>query len=117
MERMGNATVGIDEMVDEQRRKRKETNRKKLLPIVKSVIFCGRQNIPFRGHRDNSDDRQSGINTGNFQALLDFRIDSGDVELRKHFETSAKNAMYRSPTTQNQLINCCGKVIERKIVG
>lgn len=30
-----------------------EANRKKMFPIVESIIFLGRQNIPLRGHRDN----------------------------------------------------------------
>lgn len=29
-----------------------QENRKKLLPIVKTIIMVGRQNIPLRGHRD-----------------------------------------------------------------
>ena len=29
-------------------------NRAKLPPIVKTVLLCGRQNIPLSGHRDDS---------------------------------------------------------------
>ncbi|KAJ8884602.1 hypothetical protein PR048_016459 [Dryococelus australis] len=32
-----------------------EENRKKLTPIMKTVIFCGAQNIPLRGYRDDGD--------------------------------------------------------------
>lgn len=27
-----------------------EYNRKRLLPIVKTILFCARNNIPLRGH-------------------------------------------------------------------
>ncbi|XP_060844851.1 uncharacterized protein LOC132924504 [Rhopalosiphum padi] len=27
-------------------------NRKRLIPIIQSILFLGRQNIPFRGHRE-----------------------------------------------------------------
>ena len=51
-------------------------NRTKLVPIVKTVPLCGRHNIPLRGHRDDSSHYGS-VNCGTFQALLDFRVDSG----------------------------------------
>ena len=65
-----------------------ENNLAKLKPIIKTIVFCGRQNIPLRGHRDDSTyyDRE---NPGNFQALLDF---SGDKVLQEHFETANRNA-------------------------
>ena len=65
-----------------------ELNRKKLVSIVKCIVFCGRQNIQLRGHRD--DDKWLGIpeiNPGNFQSLIDFSIESGDKILKEHFET------------------------------
>ena len=65
-----------------------EENRLKLTSIVKCVVFCGKQNIPLRGHRD--DERwlgSSSHNPGNFQSLLDFRVESGDEVLKDHFWT------------------------------
>ena len=66
-----------------------QQNREKLLSIFKTEVLCGRQNISFRGHRDDSkhlnEDRH---NCGNFQALLDFGIDAGDKVLKHHFETA-----------------------------
>ena len=44
-------------------------------------------------HRDDST-RDGKENLGNFQVLLDFRIDSGDHVLEKHFTIAAKNATY-----------------------
>ena len=72
-------------------------NRAKLRPIIKTVVFCGRQNIALRGHRDDADHLDN-ENPGNFQALLDFRIDSGDTILKEHFATAKRNATYRSKT-------------------
>ena len=56
-------------------------NKLKLYSIIKTIIFCGRQNISLRGHRE--DDLSK--NPGNFKALLKFRIDSGDQVLKHHF--------------------------------
>jgi len=41
------------------------------------------------------------MNCGNFRALVDFWIDSGDTALKKHMETCARNATYVSKTVQN----------------
>ena len=77
--------------------------------IVKTVIFCGQNNIPLRGKRDdNPDDRNL---QGNFQALLEFRIDSGDLKLKEHLENAPRNATYRSKTIQNEIIETVGNYI------
>ena len=76
-----------------------EENRLKLTSIVKCLLFCGKQNIPLRGHRN--DERwlgSSSHNPGNFQYLLDFRVESGDEVLKEHFRTCPRNASYRSKT-------------------
>jgi hypothetical protein len=39
-------------MLDEQRMKEIKENRR-LKPIIKSIMFLGRQNIALRGHRDD----------------------------------------------------------------
>ena len=106
----------IDVIIVTKKKERIQRNRAKLLPILKTVIFCARQNIAFRGHRDDSkylDDRSN--NSGNFQALLEFRVDSGDKILEDHFKSAPKNASYRSKTIQNDMIESCGKYI-RQIV-
>ena len=90
-------------------------NRKKLASITKTVLLCGRQNIPLRGHRDDSK-YYSSEDCGNFQALLNFRVESGDVILQDHFQNAPRNATYRSKTTQNELISCCAEEINGKII-
>jgi hypothetical protein len=47
-------------------------------------------------------------NKGNFLALLDFRIDSGDRVLQAHVEHSDKHTTYVSPQIQNVLILILG---------
>ena len=51
-------------------------NREVLVPIIDSIIFCGRQGIAFRGHRDDSPNYPNpgefskDKNVGNFIELL-----------------------------------------------
>ena len=62
--------------------------------------------ISLRGHREQAN---QGSNQGNFRALLDFRIDAGDVVLAEHFKNAPGNAQYNSPLIQNDLIVCIGE--------
>ena len=108
-------TKGIDEQADKLRSSRIQQNREILGSITKTVILTGRQNMALRGHRDDSQ-HYSSSNPGNFQALLNFRVDAGDTKLQEHFESGNKNATYRSKTIQNKLIKICGDQIRGKIV-
>ena len=74
--------------IDAGRAKRTAENKKILTSIVKTVLFCASNNIPFRGHSADK---------GNFMKLLQFRKDAGDEALKKHFAQMAGNAKYTSP--------------------
>ncbi|XP_046844785.1 52 kDa repressor of the inhibitor of the protein kinase-like [Xenia sp. Carnegie-2017] len=112
---MKGKTIGIDEQADHLRSARIQYNRDVLGSIIKTIILPGRQNLPLRGHRDDSKYFLSS-NPGNFQAFLNFRVDAGDAKLEKHFENASKNATYCSKTIQNKLIKICGEQIKEKIV-
>ena len=89
-------------------------NRQRLIPIVETIVFLGRQNIAFRGHRDDGallTERDKNTNDGNFRQLLKFRVNSGDKVLETHLKTVSARATYISKTVQNELIDCCGQEI------
>ena len=79
--------------------------------IVKSILFLGRQNIPFRGHRDDGslldEAADDPVNEGNFRELLRFRLASGDSVLEKHLRETVAKATHISKTVKNPLIDCC----------
>ena len=95
-------------------------NRQKLESIFKTIILCGRQNISLRVHRDNITDLERDItgshNHGNFLALLNFRIDSGDTVLQDHLAKSARNATYTSSVIQNQIIDVISNQVRDNII-
>lgn len=103
----------ITNQVISHRLKLVQENRKKLVPIVESIIFLGRQNIPLRGHRDCGQFalEENESNEGNFRELLKFRITSGDKELETHLRNASCRATYISKTTQNCLISACGEEV------
>ncbi|XP_064214539.1 52 kDa repressor of the inhibitor of the protein kinase isoform X1 [Tribolium castaneum] len=109
----------IMNQVSSQRLTQINENRERLRPIVKTIIFCGRQNISLRGHRDDGKllSYDSVVaDEGNFRALLKFRIDSGDTALQQHLESSKSNATYISKTVQNELIDVCAEIIQENIL-
>lgn len=68
-----------------------EQNRAKLKPIIETVMFCGRQCLPLRGHRDSGPidcDNPPVENDGNFRSLLRFKVMSGDINLAEHLKTA-----------------------------
>nr|XP_047135327.1 zinc finger MYM-type protein 1-like [Hydra vulgaris] len=87
--------LNLNKVIDEQVKK----NREILKPIVLAVIMCGKQNIPLRGHRDDSFYYEN----ENKNSLVNGRI------------STPKNATYRSKTTQNELINICNDIIISKL--
>jgi hypothetical protein len=46
---------GIDDMLLTKQKVEKLDNRKRLIPIIKTIILCGQNNIPLRGHRDDGE--------------------------------------------------------------
>ena len=95
-------------------------NRQKLASIMKTIMLCGRQNIPLRGHRDSIIDLEGDMtgsgNHGNFLALLNFRVEAGDAVLGEHISTAPRNATYTSNTVQNQIIDVLADQIMQQIV-
>ena len=55
------------------------------------------------------------IDTGSFQTLLNFTVQSREVIFKEYFDTSPKNATYRSKSTQNY-ISCCAGAVNKKII-
>ena len=71
---------------DAEKKRQIEDNRQRLVPIVKTVVLCGRIGIAYRGRHDDEKlypEKLIAVADGNFRALLAFRIDAGDTILDK----------------------------------
>lgn len=103
-------------------------NEEKLCSILECIIFCGKQNIALRGHRNETiehmvlqaDQAESvpgdvvlfndeSSNPGNFLAQLEFRAKAGDAAILRDFHlhasgTGGRRVHYCSATSQNELI-------------
>lgn len=107
----------VASLIDTHRARVKEQNRECLRPIVEIIMFCGENEISLRGHRDcgKLSLEKPNEKDGKFRALVRFRA-ATDNKLKHHLETSSKNASYLSPDIQNEVIEVCGTLIQRKLV-
>lgn len=80
--------------------------------IISTIILCGRQNIPLRGHRDDSTSMAS--NKGNFHAIL-MLLGNSDKNLQEHLLTGGRNATSTSKTVQEEVIRITGEYIRAKV--
>ena len=114
-------TPGLDiqDQLHQQRIEQKRLNRQRLVPIIETILFLGRQELSFRGHRGESrqlDIEEPKENDGNFRAALRLRLRAGDIVLKHHLDSSASNSKYLSPMIQNEIINISGTLICQRIV-
>ena len=111
---MKNKQPDIHCQMNQAMAERVASNCQKLASIIKTIVFCGRQNVALRGYRDNATNLETDTldNHGNFWALLKFRVDSGDTVLQEHLATAARNAT----NIQNQLIDFICNQIRCKLL-
>ncbi|NP_989053.1 52 kDa repressor of the inhibitor of the protein kinase [Xenopus tropicalis] len=89
-------------------------NKDYLKSLFEILILMGKQNIPLEGH--NSEVPTGVFIPDSFQALLEYRINSGDDLLRKRFETTAVNLEYCSRTQQRHMLEICESCIRDEIL-
>uniref|UniRef100_A0A2S2Q2I5 TTF-type domain-containing protein n=1 Tax=Sipha flava TaxID=143950 RepID=A0A2S2Q2I5_9HEMI len=79
-----NKTFDVTTQVDSFRKAQVIENRLKLISIIETIIFCGRQELAMRGHNDNGPifNCEKDNNDGNFRSLLRFQALSGDQTLQ-----------------------------------
>ncbi|KAM7283773.1 uncharacterized protein ISCGN_000878, partial [Ixodes scapularis] len=108
----------IQMQLNKQAKEEHESNKAKLRAIVETVLLRGRQDLALRGDKDSGrlTLEKSVKNDGNFRALLRYRANGGDCTLAEHIRTAGNNALYTSPTIQNEIISIIGNLIQDKIV-
>ena len=87
----------IDSMIDRNCKEEVVENRKRLAPIIDTVILLGRLGLAFRAYWDDSQiypnvGQYSSGSVGNFVEVLNYRVRIGDSVLENHLRTSIKNA-------------------------
>lgn len=113
-----NQQLDICQKIDSARANQIVENRKKLIPVIQTIILCGRQELALRGTSDSGPLtlNEPVHNDGNFRALLRMRMNCGDKMMTDCIENGTFKAMYLSPTIQNNLIDVIGKIIQDCLV-
>ena len=99
----------------------------KLRSLLKCIIFCGRQNIALRGHRneaalewDPTSGEEPDSNPGNFLSLVHFHAEAGDTALKHSFATGTdgsgtRKITYTTLRIQNELLDVIAEHMQRRI--
>jgi hypothetical protein len=76
--------------LDNAVKKQADDNRRRLVPLIETAKFFGRQEIALRGTDDAGPLglNEPATNDGNFRALLRLRMKCGDADLKGHVETA-----------------------------
>jgi len=87
-----------------------EKNREHVKVVIDIVMFCAKQGIALRGHREN----EEALNSGNFLELFSL-IAKHDPNVQNRLQEIPKNARLMSPEIQNELLECAASLLPRKI--
>ena len=101
----------IANLLDTQRGKIVTENRQYLEAIISSILFCARQCIALRGHREND----ASENRGNLMELLTLRSQDNEMLLR-FFVNKEKTFRYVSPDYQNQFLDIMSNQVLGQII-
>ena len=104
--------------LNSSRQKGVEENRNRLSHIIRTIEFCGRQEILLRGHRDASafSLNETDCNDGVFKAALRPRVEAADKQTSDLFSKAPHNTSYLSRRVQNQTISLMGYAIKMPIL-
>ncbi|KAK0138714.1 Zinc finger MYM-type protein 1 [Merluccius polli] len=99
----------VVEQLDSANEKEIKERREYLSRVVAVTKFLGKQNIPFRGH----DEGISSDNHGNFLECINL-LKEFDPFLQSY--SAPSHCTYLSPSSQNEVIQCCAQEIAATIV-
>ncbi|KAM3875135.1 THAP domain containing 12b [Diretmus argenteus] len=83
-----------------------------LRSLFEVVVMLGKQCIPLATDKTSETEHDC----SNFQALLDYRMNAGDVALKKRFEATAMTTEYVSAAQQSQLLDVCENTVREEIL-
>ena len=107
----GSVTDQISNEAAAQKQIEIRENRELLERILDIIFSLAKQNLAFRGHREN----ESAINKGNFLELISL-LAKYDVVLQHHVKDAKRNQKYYSPEIQNEFIKSMTAVVTKHIV-
>ena len=112
----------IEIQLNQQQKQTIFENRRKITPIIETIILCGRHGIPLKGHRDSGSltcesekNVEDNNNDGNLRALLRYGMKHDQV-FKNDFLSAGRNSQYISPRMQNEIMSICNDLILKRLV-
>jgi len=101
LSKINDASSGV--LLNRQGRKAIQDNRQYVEALLECLLFCAKQGIALRGHRESMEDLQdSSMNPGNFRSLVKFLSQHNVVS--KCLEEGPHNATWLGNHIQNELV-------------
>ena len=116
--KQSDAAGNILNRVDNQFHQEVIRNRQAVSTMIRAVVFCARQSIALRGHRESQDGEVEGSeygNPGNFLELLSL-LEISSPDIASQLRALPRNAQYTSKESQDGFIQSAAKVIQQQIV-
>jgi hypothetical protein len=88
-------------------------NRQVVATLIRAVLFCARQCIALRGHRESGD--KDNVNRGNFVELCNL-LETENPELASKLRAMPANASYMSNTAQDDFLQAAATVLRQQII-
>lgn len=85
-----------------------DRHRQHIMMVIDLVLFCAKQEIPLRGHRENA------LNKGNFLELLDL-VSKYDPEIKRRLDELPKNRKLLHHAIQNEILQIAASLLVKKI--
>lgn len=88
-----------------------EKRRYYMVEVVSTILFLAKNELPFRGNWEKSNNDETGL----FRNLFKYTLQK-DEQLRKCQEAMPQNAKYTSPDIQNKMISILSNYLRQEIV-
>lgn len=101
----------IGSKLDTHRSQVVKENRQYFEAVITSILFCARQGIALRGHRED----EASENKGNLLELLSLRSQDNDV-ISRYYLRKEKTFRYLNPIYQNHFLELMSKNVLNQII-
>lgn len=107
-----NAKLGISvaNRLNSARKQQILSNRHYISTVAEVLLFCGRQDVAFRGHLESS----TSLNRGNFLEIMKL-VGNHDNVVQERLQDGPRNATYTSPEVQNTLLQIMANMVRKTI--
>ncbi len=102
--------TAIANQLQNSRQELVKSNQHCIKSLCDIIVFCAKQDLPLRGHRESDDSS----NKGNFLEMLNV-VAKHDAIIKEKLLSLPNNASYKSPEIQNTLLQVMGNLVRKAV--